>query len=349
MVIPDKGATTPASTTVTIPADRGQVTDVDVSLNGIDHTCISDLEVTVLHNGVSAKVMDDIGDCSATAGTPRTFTFDDEAPAVMTYPTTSDPTPSGSYKPTDGSSGTPVATALSVFDGTAASGAWELVIVDQYGGDQGNLPGWSIDIDYNDPSAPSGSVIIDGGAAITDTPAVILGLAASDPAAFTTGLTAIRFSNDGTNWSAFQPYATTAAWTLSAGDGTKTVWVQYSDGIGNLSAPASDTIVLDTKAPKARKLSPKKNATGVKTTTKVSFVASEALDKTTVTKRTVKLTAGGKTVKAKVVYKARSKKVVLTPKKDLVAGTKYTVKISKKVTDLAGNPMASKGWKFTTR
>ena len=57
----------------------------------------------------------------------------------------------------------------------------------------------------------------------------------------------------------------------------------------------------------------------------------------------------GKTVKAKVSYKAGSKKVVLKPKKALAPGTKYKVKISKKVTDVAGNSLATKGWKFTTR
>ncbi|GAA2133766.1 Ig-like domain-containing protein [Nocardioides bigeumensis] len=348
MVIPDEGPSTPASTAIAIPADRGQVTDVDVTLNGLSHTYMYDLEVWVSHNGTTVKLLDEAGDWSRET-TPRTFTFDDEAATVLPWSSTL--SPSGSYKPTDGSGGgeTPVATSLAVFDGQAATGTWELFIVDQSAGDEGSLAGWSLDIDYNDPTAPSGSVVIDGGATITDASAVTLGLAASDPAAFTTGLTHMRFSNDGTTWSALQPYATTAAWTLSAGNGTKTVWVQYADGVGNLSAPASDTIVLDTKAPKAKKLSPKKNATDVKTSTKVSFVASEALVKATVTKKTVKLTAGGKTVKAKVTYKAGSKKVVLKPKKDLAGHTKYKVKLSKKITDVAGNSIATKGWKFTTR
>ncbi len=348
MVIPDEGPSTPASTAIAIPADRGQVTDVVVTLNGLSHTYMYDLEVWVSHNGTTVKLLDEAGDWSRET-TPRTFTFDDEAATVLPWSSTL--SPSGSSKPTDGSGGgeTPVATSLAVFDGQAATGTWELFIVDQSAGDEGSLAGWSLDIDYNDPTAPSGSVVIDGGATITDASAVTLGLAASDPAAFTTGLTHMRFSNDGTTWSALQPYATTAAWTLSAGNGTKTVWVQYADGVGNLSAPASDTIVLDTKAPKAKKLSPKKNATDVKTSTKVSFVASEALVKATVTKKTVKLTAGGKTVKAKVTYKAGSKKVVLKPKKDLAGHTKYKVKLSKKITDVAGNSIATKGWKFTTR
>ena len=339
----------PTSTAITIPAGKGQVTDVDVTLNGLSHTYLYDLEITLTHNGTAVKLLERAGDY-ADDTTARTYTFDDEAPAVMPWGG-STRTPDGSYKPTDGTDGgdEPAALSLTPFDGMAASGTWELSVVDLYSGDEGSLAGWSIDIDYNDPTAPSGSVVIDGGAEITNTSAVTLSLAGSDPEAFTTGLTHMRFSNDGTTWSALQPYAATAAWTLGEGDGTKTVWVQYADGIGNLSAPASDAIVLDTKAPKAKKLTPKKNATGVKTSTKVTFVASEALIKSTVTKRTVKLTAGGKTVKAKVSYKAGSKKVVLKPKKALAPGTKYKVKISKKVTDVAGNSLATKGWKFTTR
>jgi hypothetical protein len=297
--------------------------------------------------------MDDAGDCNDSGTTVRNLTFDDEAATLVPESTAPDYpiTPSGTYKPTEYSydTSTYVASSFAVFDGAAASGTWELSVVDQYNGDEGSLAGWSIDVDYNDPAAPSGSVVVDGGATATDTSAVTLALAASDPADFSTGLASMRFSNDGTNWSAFQPYATSAAWTLSAGDGTKTVFVQYADGVGNLSNPASDTIVLDTTAPKAKKLKPKKNAKDVKVGAKVSFVASEALDPSTVTKRTVKLVGGGKTVKAKVVYKASKKKVTLKPKKDLAPGTKYKVKISSKVTDLVGNSIATKGWKFTTR
>jgi hypothetical protein len=38
-------------------------------------------------------------------------------------------------------------------------------------------------------------------------------------------------------------------WTLSAGDGTKTVYVQWRDASGNWSVPVNDTIVVDTTAP----------------------------------------------------------------------------------------------------
>ena len=159
---------------------------------------------------------------------------------------------SGPYQPTDNvpdGSGTPTAPAsLLVFDGAPASGTWSLFVFDAEPGDSGILDGWSIEIDYNDPVAPAGTVSVDSGAAQTSTPTTTLALSAADPSPGT-GVTQMRFSNDGTTWSAFQPYAPTASWSLSAGDGTKTVWAQYADDFGNLSAPVSDTINLTTTAP----------------------------------------------------------------------------------------------------
>lgn len=96
-----------------------------------------------------------------------------------------------------------------------------------------------------DSSAPTGTIAINGGAASTRSTAVSLALSASDP----NGVAQMRLSSDGTSFTAAEPYATTRAWTLPAGDGTKTVWVQYKDTVGNWSAAISDSIVLDTTAP----------------------------------------------------------------------------------------------------
>ncbi len=53
----------------------------------------------------------------------------------------------------------------------------------------------------------------------------------------------MRFRNAGTTtWSAWQTYATSKSWALSAGAGTKTVYVQYRDKAGNPSALAFDRI-----------------------------------------------------------------------------------------------------------
>ena len=176
-----------------------------------------------------------------------------------------------------------------------------------------------------------------------------LNVNATDPAP-ASGVTQMRFSNDGTTFSAYQPYAVTAPWTLTSGDGAKTVYAQFKDADGNQSAVVSDAVTLelpDTKSPTASKLTPKKNAKGVKVTTKVKVKASEALKGSTVNAKTVFLKAKGssKKVKATVTYNATGKTIVLKPKSSLKKGTKYTVTVTTKVKDVAGNAFDAKATK----
>ncbi len=96
-----------------------------------------------------------------------------------------------------------------------------------------------------DGTPPTGSVTINGGAAATVSASVTLAVAATDAL---TGVTGMRFSNDGAAYSATEPLAASKAWTLSAGDGTKAVYVQFADGAGNV-ATVTDTILLDTTIP----------------------------------------------------------------------------------------------------
>lgn len=116
---------------------------------------------------------------------------------------------------------------------------------EQYGGAN---PRPRIEIDYYDIVAPVNcSISIENGAAYATDLSVSLVLSASD---FPSGMSQMQFSNDGVTWSAPEPYGTVkAGWTLSAGDGPKTVYVRYRDISGNWSAPVSDTVTLDTSAP----------------------------------------------------------------------------------------------------
>src|SRR5207247_830290 len=62
----------------------------------------------------------------------------------------------------------------------------------------------------------------------------------------------MRCSNDGTTGGSLVAYSTTASWTLTSGDGTKTVYARFYDSAGTLySAVMTDTIVLDSTAPGA--------------------------------------------------------------------------------------------------
>ncbi len=206
-----------------------------------------------------------------------------------------------------------------------------------------SVSGWSLQFTWADTLSPTGFVSVNGGAATTSGAAVMLNVSATDPAP-ASGVVQMRFSNDGKAFSVYQPYAATAAWTLSATEGAKTVYAQFRDADGNQSAVVSDTIKLkvpDTIAPRSTQLVPKRKAKAVKVTTKVKVKASEALRGNSVTKRAVFLKArsGSKKVRAKVSYIAAKKLIVLTPNADLKKGTTYKLTVQRSVKDAAGN-----GW-----
>ena len=97
-----------------------------------------------------------------------------------------------------------------------------------------------------DNQAPTGSIIINGGATATNSTTVTLTLSATDALS---AVTQMRFSNNGTSYSTAQTFAASATWTLTTGAGTKTVYAQFKDAAGNWSTAVTDTIVLDTTAP----------------------------------------------------------------------------------------------------
>ena len=94
--------------------------------------------------------------------------------------------------------------------------------------------GYSDTIEFKDTTAPTGSIRINNGAASTRTTAVTLNLAATDTGG--SGLVSMRFRNSTVDpYSAWEPCQTTKSWTLTSGAGTKKVYVQFSDGAGNIS------------------------------------------------------------------------------------------------------------------
>lgn len=142
----------------------------------------------------------------------------------------------------------------SAWEPYAASKQWTLLPIDglktvyvQVRDNAGNVGSFQDSI-VLDTGAPSGSVVINSGAQYATAPRVQLSLSATDSLS---GVSQMRFSNDGSTWSAWEAYATSRAWDLSSGDGTKTVYVQFRDRAGNVSPVATDTIVLDTVAPSA--------------------------------------------------------------------------------------------------
>ena len=97
-----------------------------------------------------------------------------------------------------------------------------------------------------DTSPPSGSVQINNEATYTSSALVTLSLTATDA---TSGINQVRFSNNGvwdnTQWETPKDSRT---WTLSTGDGSKTVYYQIKDNAG-LIFTATSNIILDTTPP----------------------------------------------------------------------------------------------------
>jgi hypothetical protein len=95
---------------------------------------------------------------------------------------------------------------------------------------------------FVDTAVPRGTVSINGGAASTRSQTVTLSLSASDPSP-ASGVVSVRLRNENTTtWSEWLPYSSSAPWQLSIGAGTKTVYAQFKDRAGNVSATASDKI-----------------------------------------------------------------------------------------------------------
>jgi alpha-tubulin suppressor-like RCC1 family protein len=107
--------------------------------------------------------------------------------------------------------------------------------------DQGRVSGWTsyggntdtTGADFSiEQTPPTGTVTINEGE-YTKNATVTLTLSAADTGG--SGLTEMRFSNNGSDWSDWETYGTSKAWTLTEGDGAKTVYAQYRDNAGNIS------------------------------------------------------------------------------------------------------------------
>jgi len=89
------------------------------------------------------------------------------------------------------------------------------------------------------------AVSINNGALFTNTPNVLLTLAASDPM----GVPQMQVACDGVTFGASEPFSATRSCQLAAGDGLKTVAVRFIDGLGTIYPQVIAQITLDTAAP----------------------------------------------------------------------------------------------------
>jgi type II secretory pathway pseudopilin PulG len=135
----------------------------------------------------------------------------------------------------------------------AAFGTYTIInsVVDN-GGSSANNSASTCHVTTTNPVAgnggPDGTVVMNGNATYTNSTTVTLTLAKSgggpNPAT-------MKFSNDNSTWLGPFTFATSYTWTISSGDGSKTVYARFYNSSGQYGAIATDTITLDTVAPGA--------------------------------------------------------------------------------------------------
>ena len=113
----------------------------------------------------------------------------------------------------------------------------------------GNVGGPAIDTIFLDRVKPGALFLaIESGATYTNSLTVNLTLNASDMVP-SSGIWAMQFSDDGWTWSDWVPFASSATYSISSGDGVKTIFFRVKDHAGNVADTVSDTITLDTRPP----------------------------------------------------------------------------------------------------
>ncbi len=89
-------------------------------------------------------------------------------------------------------------------------------------------------------SGTSGTIRINGGASYASGTTVTLNLSSNG--------TLMRFCNSGDTWTSWQAFSTTTSWTLTSGEGLKTVSAQFKTSTGR-AITVSASITLDLTAP----------------------------------------------------------------------------------------------------
>lgn len=144
-------------------------------------------------------------------------------------------------------------------------------------------------------------------------------------------------------WSAYRSSTSaTLGGPTGLANGSHTFYVRAKDSAGNTDAtPARRSFTVDTIKPRATRVVPAENATGIAPGTNVSAFFSEAMRAGSINANTVKLFKAGTTtaIGATVTYDAANKKAILNPNANLRRGVKYKAVVTTRVRDLAGNQL----------
>jgi uncharacterized repeat protein (TIGR01451 family) len=155
------GISNPYPSNIAVAGLSGTVTNVTVNLNGLNHTFPDDIDILLVGPaGQNAIIMSDVGTLNDVVNV--NLTLDD---AAATNLPDAGQIVSGTFRPTNIGAGDAFAapapaplggTPLSIFNGTAPNGTWSLYIVDDLGGDIGNMSGgWSLTITTSGGGCPT--------------------------------------------------------------------------------------------------------------------------------------------------------------------------------------------------
>jgi len=137
---------------------NGRILDVNLTLNGLNHTFPRDIDILLVAPHVpdqNAFVLSDIASGRTEPVPTVTLTLDDQAPQELPE---NAPLVSGTFRPTNLADGIPDSfpapapapsgnVALSAFTDSDPNGTWQLFIVDDERGDAGSIVGgWSLEI-----------------------------------------------------------------------------------------------------------------------------------------------------------------------------------------------------------
>ncbi len=130
---------------------------------------------------------------------------------------------------------------------------------------------WTVDL--TGPTGGNPAVSINAGATYANSTAVTLTLSATD----SSGISYVLVSNDATSWywNTWTGSPMSLSWSLTPGDGTKVVYVQFRDALGNMSSTYTDSIILDSVAPQTT-ISSAPSSPTTSRTVYFYFYASEA-------------------------------------------------------------------------
>jgi hypothetical protein len=155
------GPATPYPSIISVSGLAGTTTKVRVSLR-IAVAAWHDIDALLLGPGGNSLLMSDVCGGSTLSAINIDLTFDDDATGSLfeTCPPTNS---SGTYKPTnydtvDSFPGVapPYLLGLGNFRGASPNGAWQLYVVDDYPGDNIDIPGWTLELTTTGaPSAPT--------------------------------------------------------------------------------------------------------------------------------------------------------------------------------------------------